>query len=133
MTPLTILYATDDMTSRLTAAHDARDWDVFCPSSINESLALSVYCAPHAIVIDGDSEWLNELTLHLMAVTGPSARLHDIVVRLADTPLAVDVPRFITYHELPSDIAPDELAHLLAELNTQRLPNDQAALRRGAA
>lgn len=133
MTSLTVLHATDNMTSRLHAASGARHWDVFCPSSINEALALSVYYAPHAVVIDGDSEWLNELVLQLTAVTGPSARMHDIIVRVADTPLTVEVPEFISYHEVPASIAPDALAHLLAALNDQRTQLQRPLAQLGAA
>jgi hypothetical protein len=121
MNSLTILYATDDMNSRLHTASAARNWDVFCPASINEALAMVVYYAPHAIVIDGDSDWLNELALNVTNVTGPSARLHDIVVRLADAPLAIDAPDYISYHELPSAITPDELARTLVVLDAERM------------
>lgn len=121
MSNLTILYATDDNSSRLNASHIAQDWDVICPTSINEALGLTVYYAPHAIVIDGDSDWLNELVVHLINVTGPSARMQDIIVRIADEPLDLDVPAFIDYHELPVTIAPDVLAGMLARLNAGRI------------
>lgn len=123
MNTLTILYATDELTSRLHETHAARNWEVFCPTDLNEALALSVFYTPHAIVVDGDSDWLNELTANLANVTGPSARMHDIVVRLADTALNIDVPDFITYVELPSDTTPDELAHTLSTLDLQRERN----------
>ncbi len=133
MTTLTILYATDDMTSRLTAARAARTWEVFCPATINEALGMAVYYAPHAVVIDGDSSWLNELALHLTNVTGPSARLHEVIVRIGETPLALDIPDFMSYLELPQDITPDALAHLLAALTSQRTSSDRAMRQMGAA
>lgn len=133
MTALTILYATDDMPSRLASADSAAGWHVVSPASINEGLALSVYYAPHAIVIDGDSAWLDELTLHVMHVTGPSPRGRDIVVRIGGAPLSFDVPDFITYRELPADVSPDELAATLAVLDTARLHETGDFSRLGAA
>ena len=120
MTNLTILYATDDLTSRLHQTHAARGWEVFHPNSINEALAMSIYYTPHAVVIDGDSDWLNELVVNLASVTGPSARLKDIVVRLAEEPLDLDVPEYILFHELPAATTPEALAHALEVLHLQR-------------
>jgi hypothetical protein len=133
MSNLTILYATDDMTSRLNASRITQDWDIICPTSINEALGLAVYYAPHAVVIDGDSDWLNELVLNLINVTGPSARMKDIVVRLADEPLDLDVPDYIEYHELPVNTAPDVLAQLLARLDAGRIVHRHYELTSGAA
>jgi hypothetical protein len=133
MSNLTILYATDDMTSRLNASRITQDWDIICPTSINEALGLAVYYAPHAVVIDGDSDWLNELVLNLINVTGPSARMKDIVVRLADEPLDLDVPDYIDYHELPVNIAPDVLAQTLARLDAGRIVQRHYELTSGAA
>lgn len=120
MTNLTVLYATDELTSRLHATRIARDWEVFHPTSINEALAMTVYYAPHAVVIDGDSDWLNELALNLTSMTGPSARLKDIVVRLSDVPLDLEIPDYIDFHELPAQTSAEELASVLHELNMQR-------------
>lgn len=133
MTNFTILYATDDMTSRLIDSHITQNWDIICPTSINEALGLAVYYAPHAVVIDGDSDWLNELALNLINVTGPSARMRDIVVRLADVPLELDVPDYIDYHELPVNIAPDVLAQTLAKLDAGRIVQQHHELASGAA
>lgn len=133
MSNLTILYATDDMTSRLNASRITQGWDIICPTSINEALGLAVYYAPHAVVIDGDSDWLNELALNLINVTGPSARMKDIVVRLADEPLDLHVPDYIDYHELPVNIAPEVLAQTLARLDAGRIVQRQYALTSGAA
>ena len=133
MSNLTILYATDDMTSRLNASRITQDWDIICPTSINEALGMAVYYAPHAVVIDGDSDWLNELALNLINVTGPSARMKDIVVRLADEPLDLDVPDYIDYHELPVNIAPDVLAQTLARLDAGRIVQRHYELTSGAA
>ncbi len=121
MSNLTILYATDDMTSRLKASRITQGWDIICPTSINEALGLAVYYAPHAVVIDGDSDWLNELAENLINVTGPSARMKDIIVRVAAEPLDLEVPEFIDYHELPVNIAPDVLAQTLAKLDAGRI------------
>ena len=133
MSNLTILYATDDMSSRLNSSRITQDWDIICPTSINEALGLAVYYAPHAVVIDGDSDWLNELALNLINVTGPSARMKDIVVRLADEPLDLHVPDFIDYHELPVNIAPEVLAQLLARLDAGRIVQRHYELTSGAA
>jgi hypothetical protein len=133
MSNLTILYATDDMTSRLNASRITQDWDIICPTSINEALGLAVYYAPHAVVIDGDSDWLNELVVNLINVTGPSARIKDIVVRLADEPLDLEIPEFIDYHELPVNTAPDVLAQLLARLDAGRIVQRHYELTSGAA
>jgi hypothetical protein len=133
MSNLTILYATDEMTSRLNASLITQDWDIICPTSINEALGLAVYYAPHAVVIEGDSDWLNELALNLISVTGPSARMRDIIVRIADSPLEVDVPDFIDYHELPVNIAPDVLAQTLARLDAGRTVQGRYMITSGAA
>ena len=133
MSNLTILYATDDMTSRLNTSRITQDWDIICPTSINEALGLAVYYAPHAIVIDGDSDWLNELALNLINVTGPSARMKDIVVRIAEESLDLDVPDFIEYHELPVTIAPDVLAQTLSKLNAGRIMQGHYEITSGAA
>lgn len=133
MSNLTILYATDDMTSRLNASRITQGWDIICPTSINEALGLAVYYAPHAVVIDGDSDWLNELALNLINVTGPSARMKDIVVRLADEPLDLEVPEYIDYHELPVNIAPDVLAQTLARLDAGRIVQRHYEVTSGAA
>ena len=133
MSNLTVLYATDDMTSRLNASRITADWDIICPTSINEALGLAVYYAPHAIVIDGDSDWLNELALNLVNVTGPSARMKDIVVRIAEEPLDLDVPEYIDYHELPLNIAPDVLAQTLARLDAGRIVQRHYEITTGAA
>lgn len=133
MSNLTILYATDDMTSRLNASRITQGWDIICPTSINEALGLAVYYAPHAVVIDGDSDWLNELVLNLINVTGPSARMKDIVVRLADEPLDLEVPEYIDYHELPVNIAPDVLAQTLARLDAGRIVQRHYEVTSGAA
>lgn len=133
MNNLTILYATDDMTSRLNDSRITQDWDIICPTSINEALGLAVYYAPHAVVIDGDSDWLNELVVNLINVTGPSARMKDIIVRIAEQPLELDVPDYIDYHELPVNIAPDVLAQTLARLDAGRIVQRHYELTSGAA
>ncbi len=133
MNNLTILYATDDMTSRLNDSRITQDWDIICPTSINEALGLAVYYAPHAVVIDGDSDWLNELVVNLINVTGPSARMKDIVVRIAEQPLELDVPEYIDYHELPVNIAPNVLAQTLARLDAGRIVQRHYELTSGAA
>lgn len=133
MSNLTILYATDDMTSRLNASRITQGWDIICPTSINEALGLAVYYAPHAVVIDGDSDWLNELIVNLINVTGPSARMKDIIVRIAGEPLDLEVPEFIDYHELPENTAPDLLAQLLARLDSGRIVQRHYELTSGAA
>jgi hypothetical protein len=133
MSNLTILYATDDMTSRLNDSRITRNWDIICPTSINEALGLAVYYAPHAVVIDGDSDWLNELALNLVNVTGPSARMKDIIVRIAEEPLDLDVPEYIDYHELPVNIAPDVLAQTLVRLDAGRIVQQQYEITSGAA
>jgi len=133
MSNLTILYATDDNHSRLNASRITQDWDIICPTSINEALGLAVYYAPHAVVIDGDSDWLNELVLNLVSVTGPSARMKDIIVRIAAEPLDLEVPEFIDYHELPVTIAPDVLAQTLAKLDAGRIVKRPYEIVTGAA
>ena len=133
MSNLTILYATDDMTSRLNDSRLTQGWDIICPTSINEALGLAVYYAPHAVVIDGDSDWLNELVVNLINVTGPSARMKDIIVRIAEQPLELDVPEYIDYHELPVNIAPDVLAQTLARLDAGRIVQRHYELTSGAA
>lgn len=126
MTNLTVLYVTDALTSRLHDAEVAQNWELFCPASISEALAMTVFYTPHAIVVDGDSPWLNEFTEQLIHSTGPSARMHDIVVRLADAPLMLDIPNFMSFQNLPADTAPEALADTLITLDEERFSETRA-------
>ncbi|MCU0475623.1 MAG: hypothetical protein MUC99_05870, partial [Anaerolineae bacterium] len=88
-----------------------------------QAMAWSVFYAPHAVVIDGEAEWLDDALNELLSVTGPSARGRDVIVRVGGAPFALNVPEFIDFVRLPLDVSGEALAHAIsAAVQGARLP-----------
>ncbi|MBK9123228.1 MAG: hypothetical protein IPM16_08920 [Chloroflexi bacterium] len=121
MNELTIVYASNNPVTRLSASALADQWAVFAPESLSDALAETIFYVPHVVVIDGREGWLPDFAAHLASVTAPSPRTHDIVVWIGGR--AEDAARFpshVTVWMAPYDIDGDALAALLIEANAMR-------------
>lgn len=119
---LTIVYVSE-AEPRLMNWRGGENWAIFPTSNLPQAMGMSVFYAPHAIVIDGDAPWLDDALQELLSVTGASARGRDVIVRVGNTPHYGDVPPFIDLIHLPSDVTPEALAYTIsAAVQGARLP-----------
>lgn len=119
---LTIVYVSE-AEPRLMAWRGGENWAIFPTDNMPRAMAMSVFYAPHAVIIDGDADWLDETLAELVSVSGPSARGRDVIIRVGGSTLLPDAPDFIDLISLPSDITPDALAAAVrAAVQGARLP-----------
>jgi len=119
---LTIVYVSDSE-PRLSAWRGGENWAVFPTQNLPEAMGMSVFYAPHAVVVDGDAPWLDDVMSELMSVTGASARGRDVIIRIGGTPHYGDVPEFIDLIHLPCEVTPEALAYSInAAVQGARLP-----------
>lgn len=119
---LTVLYVAEDPTE-LPGALAARGWEVYRATTAEDALAMLVYYEPHITIVDGDSAMTRQALWHMISVSGPSARVVDVIVALSDDDLTYEPPSYIMLRKLPTNTAPQDLwAHvskLLAEQETE--------------
>jgi len=109
---LTIVYVSDGE-PRLMHWRGGENWAIFPTDNLPQAMAMSVFYAPHAVVIDGDAPWLDDALSELLSVTGASARGRDVIIRVGGTP-RTDVPPFIDLINLPYNITPEALAYSIS-------------------
>ncbi|GEM_PF-1763280 len=119
---LTIVYVSE-YEPRLMSWSGGENWAIFPTDNLPKAMAMSVFYAPHAVVVEGDAPWLDDVLGELISVTGASARGRDVIVRIGGTPYYGDVPEFINLIHLPGDVSPDALAYSInAAVQGARLP-----------
>lgn len=119
---LTIVYVSENE-PRLMQWRGGENWAIFPTDNLPQAMGMSIFYAPHAVVIDGDAPWLDDALTELLSVTGASARGRDVIVRIGGTPHYGDVPPFIDLIHLPCDVTPEALAYTLnAAVQGARLP-----------
>ena len=119
---LTVVYVSESE-PRLMDWSDGENWAIFPTENLPMAMAMSVFYAPHAVVVEGDAPWLDDVLAELISVTGASARGRDVIVRIGGTPHYGSVPEFIDLIHLPCDISPKALAYAIsAAVQGARLP-----------
>ncbi len=119
---LTIVYVSESE-PRLMDWSEGEHWAIFPTENLPKAMAMSVFYAPHAVVVDGDAPWLDDVLNELISVTGPSARGRDVIIRIGGTPYYGDVPGFIELIHLPCEVSPKALAYAIsAAVQGARLP-----------
>jgi hypothetical protein len=115
MNPLLSIVLITDGDNLIAGQPEAQSWHIVQPETLLEAMAASVFYAPHAVVILGDTPWLHDAALNFATMTGPSARNRDILVRVSDQPLNIETPNWLTLIELPTDTVGSELVNAIRQ------------------